>query len=72
MIEVQKRVLGADHPKTLTTANNLASTLFVQGQLTEAERMMQATLASCQRVLGPAHWHVDTLQTASGLENMRA
>ena len=70
VIGVQKRVLGADHPKTLTTANNLASSLFVQGQLTEAERMMQVTLASCQRVLGPTH--VDTLQTASGLENMRA
>ena len=63
-------MLGAEHPDTLLSANNLAAYLSNQGKHTEAERMLLAALASLQRVLGPAQ--PDTLQTASSLEDVRA
>ena len=63
-------MLGAEHPSTLTSANNLATTLFNQGKCVEAEQMLHAALASFQRVLGPTH--PNTLQTADSLEDMRA
>ena len=52
------------------TASNLAMSLKKQGKYAEAEGILLATLASCQRVLGPAH--PNTLQTASSLEHVRA
>jgi hypothetical protein len=63
-------VLGAEHPDTLASANNLAGSLSKQGKYADAEQMLLATLASQQRVLGPAH--PNTLQTASNLEAVRA
>jgi hypothetical protein len=66
---MRKRVLGAEHPGTLSSAANLEATLSEQGQHAEAERMVQATLASFQRVLGPTH--PSTLQTAHTLEGVR-
>ncbi len=35
VLEVQKRVLGAEHPETLTSAGNLASSLIDQGMYAE-------------------------------------
>ena len=64
-----KRVLGAEHPDTLTSAYNLAKSLAYQGKDAEAEVMLQATLASRQRVLGPTH--PITLDTARNLEIVR-
>ena len=32
VLAAQERKLGADHPDTLTTSNNLASTLWKQGK----------------------------------------
>jgi hypothetical protein len=66
----QKRVLGAEHPHTLTSANNLATSLTQQGKYIEAEQMLHAALASLQRVLGPAH--PTTLGAAGSLEELRA
>jgi hypothetical protein len=63
-------VLGAEHPATLTSANNLAWSLSGQGKHLEAEQMLLAAFASLQRVLGPTHPH--TLTMASRLEHMRA
>ena len=63
-------MLGAEHPHTLTSANNLALTLAERGNHVEAEQMLHATLASRRRVLGPAH--PDTLETAISLEDVRA
>ncbi len=60
--------VGAEHPDTLTTASNLAVSLFKQGKYAEAEQMLHAALASLQRVLGPAH--PTTLNTARGLEHV--
>ncbi len=62
-------MLGAEHPNTLTSANNLAMSLYKQGKHAEAEQMLHAALASRQRVLGPAH--PDTLGTARSLEHVR-
>jgi hypothetical protein len=67
---VQKRVRGAEHPNTLTSAHNLAMTLAAQGKYIEAEQMLHAALASLQRVLGTAH--PDTVTIASSLEHVRA
>jgi hypothetical protein len=67
---VQKRVLGAEHPETLATANNLGLSLSGQGKYVEAEQMLHAALASLQRALGPAH--PNTLETAASLEHLRA
>ena len=54
-------MLGADHPDTLTTANNLASSLSHQGKHAEAEEMQREVLA----VLGAKHPR--TLTTAHNL-----
>jgi hypothetical protein len=67
---MRKRVLGAEHPDTLTSANNLATNLSDQGKHVEAEQMLHAVLASLQRVLGPTH--PNTLCTARSLEHVRA
>ena len=39
VLAVQKRVLGAEHPATLTTAGNLVNLLLSQGKYDEAEKM---------------------------------
>ena len=62
-------MLGAEHPDTLMSANNLAGSLSNQGKHLEAEQMLHAALASLQRVLGPAH--PNTLQIASNLKDVR-
>ena len=59
-------MLGAEHPATLVSANNLAGYLSGQGKYAEAEQMLHAALASLQRVLGPTH--LITLTAARGLE----
>ena len=70
VLQVQKRVLGAEHPSTLASASNLASSLSKQDKFAEAEQMLLAALASLQRVLGPAH--PNTLTIARNLEDVRA
>ena len=42
VLAVQKRVLGAEHPGTLTTASNLAQSLSRQGKHAEAEGLKGA------------------------------
>ena len=54
-LEVQRRVLGAEHPDTLTSANNLAIVLEEQGELVEAARINRETLEVRRRVLGAEH-----------------
>ena len=49
------RVLGEDHPDTLTSRNNLASAYHAAGRLTEAIMRWQAVCADCLRILGPDH-----------------
>jgi hypothetical protein len=62
---VRKRVLGPEHPQTLSNASNLAAFLSEQGKYAEAEVMQRELLAVQKRVLGPEHPH--TLTSANNL-----
>ena len=44
VLESRQRVLGEDHPNTLTSMNNLAWTLYAQGNLSEAREMQKQVL----------------------------
>jgi tetratricopeptide (TPR) repeat protein len=61
----RKRVLGAEHARTMIAANNLALTLSNQGKNAEAEEMHREVLAVRKRVLGAEHHN--TLTTAGNL-----
>ena len=61
----QERVLGSDHPDTLTTRNNLASAYRSVGRFGEAIELFEQVLADRVRVLGPDH--PDTLTTRNNL-----
>ena len=50
-----ERVLGARHPDTLTTRNNLAMAYRAAGRTTEAIPLLERTLADSERVLGADH-----------------
>ena len=49
------RVYGAEHPGTLASAGNLASSLSGQGRHAHAERIIREVLRVEKRVLGPEH-----------------
>ena len=59
------RVLGPDHPDTLTTRNNLAGAYYFAGRFGEAIELLGRVLADRVRVLGPDH--PDTLTTRNNL-----
>ena len=61
----QERVLGPDHPDTLTTRNNLAGAYDSAGRFGEAIELFEQVLADRVRVLGPDH--PDTLTTCNNL-----
>ena len=50
-----ERVLGAEHPDTLISVNNLAGLYESQGRYGEAEPLYVRALAGLQRKLGPEH-----------------
>jgi hypothetical protein len=62
---VQMRMLGAEHPSTLTSAGNLAAALARRGKYTEAEAIEREMLGVLKRVLGAEH--PDTLSSAANL-----
>ena len=68
VFDVQRRVLGPEHPHTLTTMSNLATSLRDQGKHAEAEQMFRELLDVRGRVLGPEH--PDTLATVSNLASL--
>jgi tetratricopeptide (TPR) repeat protein len=53
--ETNKRVLGEEHPQTLTSMGNLASTYTNQGRWKEAEELEVQVLETKKRVLGEEH-----------------
>lgn len=67
LIAVQRRVLGEEHPDTLTCGLNLANALWVQGKDDEAEQEYRKVLASSERVLGEEH--PDSLACRMGWAN---
>ncbi|MFE2716360.1 tetratricopeptide repeat protein, partial [Streptomyces mirabilis] len=54
------RVLGDDHPDTLTSRNNLASAYQAAGDLDRAIPLLEAVLTQRVRVLGDDHPHTLT------------
>ncbi|KZP05102.1 TPR-like protein [Athelia psychrophila] len=61
----QEEGLGADHPSTLGTVNNLAVLYRNQGRYTEAEALYQRALEGQEQQVGPDH--LDTLGTVNNL-----
>jgi tetratricopeptide (TPR) repeat protein len=66
VLAMQSRILGPDHPETLTTKANLAATMSRQGNYEEAKLLEMSVLRTMQRLLGPAHPH--TLFAKENLE----
>ena len=65
LVAACERVLGPDHPDTLTSRNNLAAAYRAAGRLDEAITLHEQTLAARERVLGPDH--PDTLTSRNNL-----
>ena len=68
LLDVRRRLMGPEHPHTLTTMSNLATSLRDQGKHAEAEQMFRELLDVRGRVLGPEH--PDTLATVSNLASL--
>jgi tetratricopeptide (TPR) repeat protein len=69
--EIRSRILGDEHPDTLTSMNNLAETLSAQGDLTGAREKQEEVLEIRSRILGDEH--PDTLTSMNNLaETLRA
>jgi len=60
-----ERVLGPDHPDTLTSRNNLANAYQAAGRAAEAIPLHEQTLAALERLLGPDR--PDTLGSRNNL-----
>ena len=66
-VSVVEEILGADHPDTLTSRNNLAGAYYSAGRLGEAIPLFEGVLADSVRVLGEGHPH--TLASRGNLAN---
>ena len=64
-LEIRIVISGDDHPDTLTTMNNLASTYWAQGKTAEAAVLQEEVLEKRKRILGDDH--PDTLTTMNNL-----
>ena len=67
-LDATREVLGAQHPDTLTSMNNLASVLYNQGKLAEAEGLLWEVLKAAREVLGARH--PDTMASMNNLANV--
>ncbi|SDR05679.1 Tetratricopeptide (TPR) repeat [Thermostaphylospora chromogena] len=65
VLDDRMRVLGADHPDTLTSRNNLASAYHSAGKLDQAITLYKQVLDDRMRVLGADH--PDTLTSRNNL-----
>ncbi len=55
VMETRKTKLGADHPDTLTSMANLASTFWNQGRWEEAEKLFVQVMETRKTKLGADH-----------------
>jgi tetratricopeptide (TPR) repeat protein len=62
---IRKELLGEEHPDTLTSMTNLASTYREQGRWKEAEELQVSVMEARKRVLGEEH--PDTLTSMANL-----
>jgi hypothetical protein len=67
---VRERVLGAEHPDTLASRNNLANALYGLGEYQRSAALHQQTLGIRERVLGAEH--PTTLGSRNNLANALA
>jgi tetratricopeptide (TPR) repeat protein len=67
VLDAQLRILGPDHPETLTVRNDLAIALSGMGEYARAAELHRHTFQDRLRVLGPGHR--DTLWSRSGLSS---
>ncbi|AKJ08601.1 hypothetical protein ABB07_00610 [Streptomyces incarnatus] len=65
VLDVETRMLGPEHPDTLTSRNNLGNALFGMGEPAEAIRLLRQTLEDRARILGLVH--PDTLTSRNDL-----
>jgi hypothetical protein len=67
VMQTSKRVLGDEHPHTLTSMHNLAFTLQSQARRQEALALMETCFHSRQQILGKQHpytqWSLDALNS---------
>ena len=61
----RERVLGPEHPDTLTSVNNLAALLRIKGDYAQAEPLYRRALKGRERILGKNH--PDTLESVNNL-----
>jgi hypothetical protein len=52
-LAARERLLGPDHPDTLTSRNNLATAYRAAGRTGEAITLHEQTLAAIECILGP-------------------
>jgi len=70
-METSSRVLGAEHPDTLASMNNLTYTLKSQSRNEEAISLMKQCFQLQKQTLGPQHPYTQTsLEALSEWENM--
>jgi tetratricopeptide (TPR) repeat protein len=65
VMQTRKRVLGDEHPDTLTSMNDLVSTYWKQGRWKKAEELQVQVIQTEKRVLGDEH--PDTLGSITNL-----
>jgi Tfp pilus assembly protein PilF len=68
-LEIEKRVLGPEHPDTANSMTTLANTIrFIDGHNAEAENLYRKALEIESRVVGPDH--PSTTRAQEGLANV--
>jgi Tetratricopeptide repeat len=60
MLEISRRVLGAEHPITLRAMNNVGRTSNAQGDLAGKRQLYEQVLEDRRRVVGKEHQHTST------------
>ena len=55
--KIRHRLLGDEHPDTLTSMNNLAEILRAQNKLDDARKILEQVLEISRRILGDEHPH---------------
>jgi hypothetical protein len=65
VLEKRIRILGDEHPDTLSAINNLAKSLAQMGNLTSAVPIFEDVLAKRLRISG--EHHPDTVSTSNNL-----
>ena len=66
-VEIQKRVLGPKHPKTLRSMHLVAFDLQQEGRYAEAKKLEAETLEQLREVVGPTHPDTLAAMTSMGL-----